>query len=1139
MDNLLHNSDTVSELAVPSYSWQVSQDNGITFTNLTDAPNAPSLTLSNIVASQHNNYYRVVATSGSHTIISKPAKLIIFPDVTITNHPINQTAVSGTSSLSFTANISANAQKLYQWEFSTRDQPDSFSSMPNETGTSLNLTGLTSAQDDYSYRAKITAKYSNNFPRTIYTNPAIVNIDPPPIVITKQPSDSFVSSEGTGIFSVTATSNDGVLSYQWQESVDGINYTDISDNNTNVLNIISLQKDLYKYRVHISSENNSITSNSATLHTSVELPSLNNLVDNTIMWGDPHLRIQSTKGAIGNIDDNCCSTPIVFFYIKEPNGDSYKVVLNNKFALGRSAGPATISDVLLYKNGQLQTPIQTEFGEKSLQTPSNNTILDRCTFAGVTGYSYSKGKTLSFSSNFDTKTLDDTNYGQLLTNSIKWLSNNKTNPNILIIGTNTSIDTVLRNKITSLMSCSVSLAPSPYNTYATFSNTTNLLNNIDVVILMQGDPKSTTKMTTEAQISLLNYVKAGGSILTSAWVGCGIKRNLYGSLADAMPIYGSVSYVNKSPIRYIKNIQNSILNSNLPEDFTFSSLNTGSNAGTEVALMSIKPEAIMYYASEQCIKTTAKNIFKVGEIMTIIDSTTLASNWGVFHQPSFMWNNTISYSGKIRIGGAYYWILKSLIEAKKRPLDPLNAIWKSRNLIGATADGYGAVIKRYGLTRQKLSNAVGASDNSQEILDITEEIELKDTFWKDLSKLLAGLVPDSNLYLKNKVYFVKQPGNRLANINSSVSFDVSALTTGTEAVSYQWQVSSNNGETYANINTSDRTYNGTRSRILTINSPKLIQNNYLYRAIVSAGNAATKQSLPAKLTVVESIAVSSFPVEKQAINGNATFSVTASSTDGDLRYQWQTSRSSRVSSFTNISGANSSSLSVSVDSYNQNDTFYRVLLSNNNYSFTTNPVKLLAAPSITIYGHPQNYTTNNGEATFYVSADFAKIVNFTNMNYQWQSSTNNRSFTNINGATSSTLTLTNLNQTHNNRHYRVALTIPTSSTDSRPRLVVYSNSAKLTVLSSILASPVKILSSYKKVNNIDYTDVILEVLATNNGGGSLSYQWQQSKNKGITYSNIAGSNSSQIGVNNIPKNSYLNYKYRVLITNSNETITVD
>jgi hypothetical protein len=56
--------------------------------------------------------------------------------------------------------------------------------------------------------------------------------------------------------------------------------------------------------------------------------------------------------------------------------------------------------------------------------------------------------------------------------------------------------------------------------------------------------------------------------------------------------------------------------------------------------------------------------------------------------------------------------------------------------------------------------------------------------------------------------------------------------------------------------------------------------------------------------------------------------------------------------------------------------------------------------------------------------------------------------------------------------------------------------------------------------------------------GAITYQWQQSKDKGITYQNIPNTNFSQITATNIPKNSYQYYKYRVIISNSVESVIV-
>ena len=102
---------------------------------------------------------------------------------------------------------------------------------------------------------------------------------------------------------------------------------------------------------------------------------------------------------------------------------------------------------------------------------------------------------------------------------------------------------------------------------------------------------------------------------------------------------------------------------------------------------------------------------------------------------------------------------------------------------------------------------------------------------------------------------------------------------------------------------------------------------------------------------------------------------------------------------------------------------------------------------------------------------------------------------------------------------------------------VTSDSAQLTIAPTISSSSISYNPTYKTINNINYVDVVMMIRASTTSG-SLSYQWQQSTNGGRAYSNITGGTYDSIAVGNIPKNSYGNYKYRVLVSNSIESTMV-
>ena len=1118
------NNDELNIQAGPiTYQWQVSTDNGITFSNLSNGPNTPTLTISNIAAQQNNFYYRAIASSGGLTIISNPAKLLALPDVNITSQPSNQIAFNNEATFSFAATINNGARTSYQWESATADVSSQFAPIVGATGTSLALNNLKESDDGSLYRTKIVSKFNDNLPLTIYTNTVQLDYVSSPITISQQPRDLYLSSpEEPELFTVVASANTD-LAYQWQESQDGINFTNIPLTNNPTLYISAventLDKNQYKYRVIISSSEYTIASNIATIHTGIELPIIDNVFNNTYLWGDPHLRIQSIRGSLANIDDNQYKDPIVYFYIKYENGDSYKAVYQSRFATPSSTvGPAAVSNIWVVENSQKYVGVSPNSTQSTI-TPSAELTLSSCTYAGVTGWDYFKGRCLSFSTTAGIKNLTNANYSQLVKNSAKWLCKNKSNPSILLMGSgNTIQDNALKNQLATLTNKPITIV-----VLSSFNNSNNILNNTDVVILQNNYNWNSATLSNDAQTSLKEFVAQGGGLLTTEWVIYNMAKGLLKILNDVVPVVPTSVYTTKSPIRYIKNINDSVLNAGISDDFTFLSENI---AGTETAITQAKNGAIIFYHSEQCIDNGGEKTISIGDMLTLIYKQDLW-NSSSYYNVYTKWNKSIKYTGKVKIGGALYWILKSLIEYKKDPNNPKYKVWKS-GLRGSNTDGYGLVMKPFGITRQMLTSAVDAVDGSLAINNITEEITIGDNFWKNLSKLLRGLKPDNKYYTKNIVYFIKNPGNRLTTKGVSVSMDAQALSTTGAAIKYRWQVSTNGGLSFSNL--SDNIYyGGTSTSILVLKNPLLIDNEKVFRLSARSSGATIKYSNPATLSVIPSILISSYPTEQTAIDGSAKFSVVATSIDGALRYQWQKS-SKKTTGYSNISNAFSPTLNVSVTNLNQNNTYYRVVMKNNSDTTTTNGVKLTALPVITILSQPNNYVSIDNKASFVVtSSSTSPLITASVLNYQWQQSSNNKIYSNILNQKDRVLNLSNLTKEQNNYYYRVVI--------KSGNIELISTPAKLTIITSLTYSSINFDTYYTTISSIEQANVTMSIL-TQSTAGTITYQWQQSKDKGITYQNISNTNFNQITITNIPKNSYQYYKYRVIISNSVESIIV-
>ena len=207
------------------------------------------------------------------------------PTITISVQPSNQTAVSGSATFTVTASATQNAELLYQWQRQT-----------GGAGSWVNIsTGLsaTLSLDSLSYAANNGDKY-----RVVITSGAAgtggtaVNGWLPAVVVELTPTATLTSGEATltisasisiitqpqnvsltngtsATFNVAATTPGTGLSYQWQSSPDGTNWTNINSATSTSYGLTGVTEtgySGYRYRCIVSSSGYSdATSNAATL----------------------------------------------------------------------------------------------------------------------------------------------------------------------------------------------------------------------------------------------------------------------------------------------------------------------------------------------------------------------------------------------------------------------------------------------------------------------------------------------------------------------------------------------------------------------------------------------------------------------------------------------------------------------------------------------------------------------------------------------------------------------------------------------------------------------------------------------------------------------------------------------------------
>ena len=208
-----------------SYQWQ-SSTNDINFTNLAP-PDSITQTLLFFTFTS-TTYFRVVVTSGSSTAYSDTAVVNIYPQlqpgsVTPSSQTINYN--TNASTLTSSGVSGGNGTYSYQWQSS----PDNSTWTPVSGATSASYTPTNLTSTTY-YQVTVT---SNNLPLTSVS--AVVTVYPQLQAGAISPASGGIPyNTSPGPISVGSVSGgNGVYSYQWQQSPDGTNYSNIGTNSPN------------------------------------------------------------------------------------------------------------------------------------------------------------------------------------------------------------------------------------------------------------------------------------------------------------------------------------------------------------------------------------------------------------------------------------------------------------------------------------------------------------------------------------------------------------------------------------------------------------------------------------------------------------------------------------------------------------------------------------------------------------------------------------------------------------------------------------------------------------------------------------------------------------------------------------------
>lgn len=158
---------------------------------------------------------------------------------------------------------------------------------------------------------------------------------------------------------------------------------------------------------------------------------------------------------------------------------------------------------------------------------------------------------------------------------------------VLILSSGDSaLDATAQNVFTSA-GHTVSIGPQ----YTAFSGTE--LAGAQAVLFLANANWNAGDMPSAGQSALVNFVTAGGGLITGEWVNWKVGAGFFTTLAPALPVVSSTQYTGGATITYSELVADPVLGAGLPAAFGF----PGDNFAGVESFFAPKPGAVAYYSS--------------------------------------------------------------------------------------------------------------------------------------------------------------------------------------------------------------------------------------------------------------------------------------------------------------------------------------------------------------------------------------------------------------------------------------------------------------------------------------------------------------------------------------------------------------
>lgn len=336
------------------------------------------------------------------------------------------------------------------------------------------------------------------------------------------------------------------------------------------------------------------------------------------------------------------------------------------------------------------------------------------------------------------------------------------------------------------------------------------------------------------------------------------------------------------------------------------------------------------------------------------------------------------------------------------------------------------------------------------------------------------------------------------NQNVGQTLTATAVSTGggtATSTTYQWSSSSDN-VTYSNIQ-------GATSQTYQLTSNEL--NQYI-KVTITRSNAAGNNSATSSATSQIQAALQPPTLSGANISGTttqgSTLTASVQGAGGDAAttttYQWSRADSSG-GSYSNIAGATSSTYTLTASDV---DKYIKVTIAVSNAAGGPNSATSSAsgpiAPSAPTIGSASISGNKNVGQTLTASA--ASIGGgASTTSYQWRSSSDNSTYSDIQGATTQTYLLTS---SELNKYIKVVITVTNITGNAS------ATSSATTQIQTALEPPTL---SGATISGTTTQGSVLTASVQGAGGGAATtttYQWSRADSSGGSYANIAGANSS-------------------------------